>query len=68
MNIEANWSLNYWSCDEVAECAEGVSKGLHRSLWDKVDNRARRIVGDRRIWNKFSDAEKIELNNLKLGG
>jgi len=67
MNIEPNDIFYFWSCDEVAECVDGVSKDLYRSLWSKVDGAVRRIVADRRTWNSFSDEEKIELNNLKLG-
>tara|TARA_R100000655_G_scaffold42065_1_gene77985 strand:+ start:1381 stop:1587 length:207 start_codon:yes stop_codon:yes gene_type:complete len=67
MNIEPNKVFEFWSCDEVAECVEGVSENLYRSLWNKIDGRARRIVADKRIWNKFSDEEKLELNSLKVG-
>ena len=67
MSIKPNKVFEFWSCDEIAECVDGVSEDLYRSLWNKIDGRARRIVADRRIWNKFSDEEKLELNSLKVG-
>jgi len=29
-----NKGLQYYTCDEVAECIDGVSKELYKALWD----------------------------------
>jgi|TARA_X000001382_G_scaffold128928_1_gene119735 hypothetical protein len=68
MKIKPNKIFEFWSCDEIAECVDGVSEDLYRSLWRMVGQEQSRdslVVAD--IWNKFSDEEKLELNSLKVG-
>ena len=68
--------LSYYTCDQVAECIDGVSKELYRALWDVVvdleqqqteapetpDGRA--TIED--CWHLFSEDMQKQINNLKI--
>lgn len=80
MTIQPHDWLDGPSCDTIAECWDGVSTELYQALWGAMDhakplseqidieescpNDAVGLNTTVEFWDKFTDAQKVELNAL----
>jgi len=66
-----NEDLQYYTCDQIAECIDGVSKELYKALWDitcHLEDRGLEHREDRelRLWfHMLSEDMQQEVNSLK---
>ena len=58
MTIKPNTIFECWTVDEVAECMDGISDNLYKSLWNKASQR----VNVSELWDQFTEDEQLELN------
>ena len=58
MKIKPNTIFECWTVDEVAECMDGISDNLYKSLWNKASQR----VNVSELWDQFTEDEQLELN------
>ena len=58
MTIKPNTIFECWTVDEVAECMDGISDTLYKSLWNKASQR----VNVSELWDQFTEDEQLELN------
>tara|TARA_R100000329_G_scaffold91435_1_gene76382 strand:+ start:270 stop:470 length:201 start_codon:yes stop_codon:yes gene_type:complete len=58
MTIKPNTIFKCWTVDEVAECMDGISDNLYKSLWNKASQR----VNVSELWDQFTEDEQLELN------
>ena len=58
MTIKPNTIFECWTVDEVAECMDGISDNLYKSLWNKASQR----VNVSELWYQFTEDEQLELN------
>ena len=58
MTIKQNTIFECWTVDEVAECMDGISDNLYKSLWNKASQR----VNVSELWDQFTEDEQLELN------
>ena len=63
MKIEPKEIFLDWTPIDVSEDLDNVSDSLDNVLWDKGLRNQGSTVSD--IWDQFTDAEKIELNDLE---
>ena len=66
-NIKPNVAFKVWTCDQVAECMEGVPNKLYKALWGKGISQAR-LFGYNpsvsEIWDIFTEDEQTQLNKI----
>jgi|TARA_R100000084_G_C4639791_1_gene143130 hypothetical protein len=58
MTIKPDTIFECWTVDEVAECMDGISDNLYKSLWNKASQR----VNVSELWDQFTEDEQLELN------
>ena len=58
MTIKPDTIFEFWTVDEVAECMDGISDNLYKSLWNKASQR----VNVSELWDQFTKDEQLELN------
>tara|TARA_A100001515_G_scaffold76559_1_gene60822 strand:+ start:452 stop:652 length:201 start_codon:yes stop_codon:yes gene_type:complete len=58
MTIKPDTIFEFWTVDEVAECMDGISDNLYKSLWNKASQR----VNVSELWDQFTEDEQLELN------
>ena len=58
LNIKPDTIFECWTVDEVAECMDGISDNLYKSLWNKASQR----VSVSELWGQFTKQEQLQLN------
>ena len=66
--IKPNTAFTIWTCDQVAECTDGLSNELYQALWTKGVKESERLFGYNApismVWHVFSQAEQTQLNEV----
>jgi len=67
-NIKPNVAFQVWTCDEVAECMEGVPNELYKVLWGKGLKEGDKLFGYNpsvsEVWHVFTEDEQTQLNKI----
>ena len=66
--VKPNFMFEHWTCDQVAECMEGITDDLYNALWSKGIRESEKLFNENRpisdVWHIFTDEEKKKLNKV----